>query len=264
MKPVHKPKKGSAKPSSSWGGVASWYDELLEKDGDTYQQQVILPNLMRVLALKRGEQVIDIACGQGFFTRACAAAGAKVAGADISKELVALAKKQPGPAIEFYATPAHQLDFAPTGTYDTAIIVLAIQNIENMEQVFAEAARVLKPAGRLVLVLNHPAFRVPKRSSWGYDEASKTQYRRVDRYLSAEKVTIDMHPGTKGGEQTLSFHRSLQDITKALHKNHFAIARLEEWISHRESEPGPRQNAENTARKEFPLFLMLEGKKMPG
>lgn len=249
------------KASSSWGKVATWYDDLLEKDSDTYQTQVILPNLMRVLAVKRGERVLDIACGQGFFTRALSEAGAAATGADISKELVALASKT-SRCIPYHVAPSHELSFAKDGSYDTALIVLAIQNIEKMTETFAEASRVLTPSGRLVLVLNHPAFRVLKHSSWGYDEAARVQYRRVDRYLSGEKVLVDMHPGQRNSEHTVSYHRSLQDISKALRKSGFAITRMEEWISHRISGKGPRQNAENVARKEIPLFMMLEVQKL--
>lgn len=259
---MNKPPK---KPDASWGGVAEWYDTMLEENPDTYQSKVILPNLLRVLALKKGERVIDIACGQGFFTRACKEAGASVVGADISAELIALAREK-SPGISFEVAPSHTLTFAKEASADTALIVLAIQNIHEMDATFAEARRVLAPGGRLVMVLNHPAFRVLKHSSWGYDEKEKVQYRRVDRYLSGEKVTIDMHPGMKAAgkesAKTISYHRSLQDLTKSLHKNGFAITRLEEWISHRASEKGPRQLAEDTARKEIPLFMMLETRKL--
>lgn len=258
-----KPKKRTSVPAtrgaanSSWGEVASWYDSLLE-GVDTYQTQVILPNLMRVLGLRPGEKVIDIACGQGFFTRACAQAGAVPVGADISRELIALARAQSPKDLSFHVAPAHQLGFAKDGAYDTALIILALQNIEHIDAVCAEANRVLSSNGRMVLVLNHPAFRVLKHSSWGYDAHAQVQYRRVERYLSAKKVFVDMHPGKKDGPQTVSYHRSLQDISKALHKSGFAISRLEEWISHRVSGKGPRQKAEDTARKEIPLFMMLE------
>ncbi len=71
-----------------------------------------------------------------------------------------------------------------------------------------------------------------------------------------------MHPGKKTRERTISYNRSLQDISKALRKNGFAITRLEEWISHKSSEKGPRQAAEDTARKEIPLFMLLEVSKI--
>jgi ubiquinone/menaquinone biosynthesis C-methylase UbiE len=242
---------------NSWGKVADWYDSMLEQNSDTYQTQVILPNLLRVLALTPGEKLIDIACGQGFFTRAYKEAGASPIGADISKELIVFAKEH-APGIPFHVAPAHNLTFAKAHAFNAAVMVLALQNIENIDAALAEAKRVLAAKGRLILVLNHPVFRVPKHSSWEYDEKSKTQFRRIDRYLSSEKVLIDMHPGKKPRVRTITYHRSLQDITKSLRKNGFAIVRLEEWISHRNSERGPRQKAEDAARKEIPLFMMIE------
>jgi hypothetical protein len=48
---------------------------------------------------------------------------------------------------------------------------------------------------------------------------------------------------------------------KAFKKQGLAISSIEEWISHKKSETGPRQKAEDIARKEFPMFLALELKK---
>jgi ubiquinone/menaquinone biosynthesis C-methylase UbiE len=246
------------KITSSWGKVAKWYDKLLEENDDTYQTKVILPNLLRILDIKQGEKIIDIACGQGFFTRIFKEAGAYVTGVDISKELISIAREKTGKDIPFYVFPSHKLSFAKDGSFDTAVIVLAIQNIEKMDETFAEVKRVLNKNGCMILVLNHPAFRIPKNSSWDYDEKSQTQYRRIDKYLSDSKVIIDMHPGIKNSEKTISYHRSLQNISKSLFKNGFAISKLEEWISHRTSEKGVRQKAEDTARKEIPLFMAVE------
>jgi hypothetical protein len=70
-----------------------------------------------------------------------------------------------------------------------------------------------------------------------------------------------VHPGRQGSEVTISYHRSLQDFSKALTKAGFVISKMEEWISHKRSGKGPRQKAEDTARREIPLFLMLEARK---
>lgn len=244
---------------TSWGGVAEWYSEYLETSQDSYQRQVILPNLLRVLDIKSGMRILDIACGQGFFSREFAQAGAHVVGADIAKDLITQAKQLPG-NIDYHVAPANKLDFARDNMFDAATIVLAIQNIEDMSGTFAEAARVLVPGGRLVLVMMHPAFRNPQKSSWGWDDEAKAQYRRTDAYLSLARTTLLVHPGKKGSPTTTSYHRSLQDFSKALFKAGFAITRLEEWISHKQSGKGPRQAAENTARKEIPLFLMIEAR----
>ena len=141
-------------------------------------------------------------------------------------------------------------------SFDAATCVLALQNIDDIAKVFKEVARVLKQGARFTFVLNHPAFRVLKRSSWGYDEKEGVQYRRVDGYLSAAKIEIAMHPG-KNAKKTVSYHRSLQDFSKALANAGFVIERIEEWTSHKVSGKGPRQKAEDAARKEFPLFMAV-------
>ncbi|MHB1118057.1 MAG: class I SAM-dependent methyltransferase [Minisyncoccota bacterium] len=247
---------------TSWGGVAAWYDTLLEKGDDTYQAKVVLPNLLRVMNLKKGERVLDLACGQGFFSRVFHAAGAEVTGVDIGAPLIAFAKKQSPKDIKYFVRSAEDLAIFQDGYFEKISIVLAIQNIEALHKVFKECARVLSPTGKLFLVLNHPAFRIPKSSSWGYDETTKMQYRRVDRYMSESKVAIDMNPSRPGTSMTVSFHRSFQYYFKTLANAGFAVARLEEWLSHRESEQGPRKIAEDRARKEIPLFLFLEARKL--
>lgn len=256
---MNKPTKKAKE--TSWGGVAAWYDTLLEKDDDTYQAKVILPNLVRLMNLKKGERVLDLACGQGFFTRIFHATGADVTGVDIAAPLIELAKKQSSKEIKYFVHGAEDLLIFQDGSFEKISIVLAIQNIEAPHKVFKECMRVLKPGGKLFIVLNHPAFRIPRSSSWGYDEAAKTQYRRVDRYMSESKVEIDMNPSRPGTAMTVSFHRSLQDYFKALTNAGFMVSRLEEWLSHRESEKGPRKEAEDHARKEIPLFLFLEAQK---
>lgn len=248
--------------TTSWGKVAAWYDALLEKDDDTYQARVILPNLTRAMNIRKGERVLDLACGQGFFARAFHLAGAEVAGVDISSELVERAKKQSPKEIRYFVRSADDLAVFQDHYFEKITIVLALQNIEAPHKVFKECARILAPKGRIYLVLNHPAFRIPKASSWGFDEGSKTQYRRIDRYMSEGKEVIDMNPSKPGTAMTTSFHRPLQYYFKVLANAGFAVARLEEWLSHRESEKGPRKAAEDRARKEIPLFLFFEAQKL--
>lgn len=247
------------KKQTSWGGVADWYDELLSGEG-TYQKELILPNLIRLLALKKSDTVLDLACGQGFFAREFAKSGAKVVGADISPELIEIARKN-SKNIDFHVASADSLPFLKNGSIDRATIVLAIQNIENISAVFKEVARVLKEGGRLFLVLNHPAFRIPKKSEWGDDRERGVQYRRLDAYMTEFKVPIEMHPGDDPREKTVSFHRPLQVYSKTLANAGFAITRIEEWTSNKKSQPGPRAKAENKARNEFPLFMMIEASK---
>lgn len=252
------------KNNTSWGGVAKWYDSLLKMEG-TYQKEVILPNLLRLMEIKAGEKLLDIACGQGFFSRALAEKGAEVTGVDIAPELIKFAIEKAELEEKYLVAPADKLGKEVlNNNYDKAIIVLAIQNIENLNGVLAEASRCLKKDGKLFLVLNHPAFRNPKHSAWDFDEINKIQYRRVEEYLSESRTEIDMTPGAENKanrKTTVSFHRPLQVYFKTLVKNSFLISRLEEWNSNKQSESGPRKKPEDKARKEIPLFMLIEAVK---
>jgi hypothetical protein len=95
-------------------------------------------------------------------------------------------------------------------------------------------------------------------------EKMSTMYRRLDAYMSDAQVKIDMTPGEKIAAKkkfTISFHRPLQSYFKVLSKSGFAVIRLEEWISHKKSQAGPRAEEEDRMRKEIPMFLCLEARK---
>ncbi len=257
--------------STSWGRAAKWYEKLLGEEG-TYQRDVILPNLLRVLDIKKGEKMVDVGCGPGFFACEFFRLGARVIGADVSKAMIDVAREHSPKEILYYISPSHDLSFVSSGSADKITIVLALQNIDRFAETLLECNRILKPDGGLFVVLNHPAFRVPKESSWGWDPstplprqdsgrvgtiAKGVQYRRIDAYLSEAKVKIQMHPGDAPDDFTLSFHRPMQVYMKGFRKAGFLIETMEEWISNKKSQPGPRARAEDRARKEIPLFLLL-------
>lgn len=270
-RPVRR-EKGSLKPVSkslapaatSWGGVAEWYDSHLASD--TYHEKVIMPRLFRMIGNLERKDILDLACGQGHVARVLAKGGARVTGVDISAELITFAKiknEEERVSVALHASPSHKLGMLKNESCDIIICVLAIQNIEKVDETFKECARVLRKNGRFFVVMNHPSFRIPQGTSWGYDELQGVQYRRVDQYLGEAKIKIDMTPGKKVGKEfTFSFHRPLQYYSKFLGKSDLAVTRIEEWESHKKSGHGPRQRAEDKARKEIPLFLALEAIKL--
>jgi len=248
---------------TSWGGVADWYDDVVNGQ-DSYQKNVLMPNIIRIVNPQKGMAIFDVACGQGYFSRAFASNGSTVVASDISGELVRIAQQIKTPAVEYHVASADSAPFLKDGSMDVVVIILAMQNIENMAGVVSEANRVLKTGGRFVMVINHPAFRIPQKSDWGWDDKSSKQYRKIFSYMSDDSIKIDMTPGEKiipKKKFTISFHRPLQSYFKALTKNNFAVIRLEEWISHKKSQNGPRAIEEDRSRKEIPMFVCIEAKK---
>src|SRR3989338_2012961 len=225
-------KKGKPAPKkksdTSWGHVANWYHEHVSESDDTYHEKVIKPNLLRVLGDVKDKRILDVACGQGFFSRALAAAGAHVTGADIAPELIAIAKKLGPASIQYLAAPASRMPL-PDESFDAAICVLALQNIKDLSGALAQVSHLLKAGASFAIVLNHPSFAMPRHSEWGFDADAGIQSRRIDRYLSKPSYQIQMHPASAPSATTLSYHRPLQLYMKELAKHGFVLAGLEEW-----------------------------------
>lgn len=262
MPPRRSPHFQRPAAKTSWEAVSDWYADYLSRPG-TVQSEVVFPGTIRLLAPKPDGRYLDIACGEGALSRVLAREpGVLVDGLDASPALIEKAKKLAPRKTRYHVADATNFAtlFKPNA-YDGATCILAIQNINPMESVFRDANRVLKSGGSFVIVMNHPAFRQPRQSGWGWDEQRKLQYRRVDRYLGSYEMPILAHPGAAPSVKTFSYHRPLSAYVNALTKNGFVLDAMEEWVSHKTSDSGPRARAENIAREEIPLFLALRARK---
>jgi len=258
-----RPRPRGKKPArkTDWQPVADWYDEHVGDAGGEYHREVVLPGTLKLLGgdALRGRRVLDVACGQGVLCRRLADVGARPVGVDAAEALITSARER-GPGT-YHVGDARNLGFLEPGAFDAAACLLAVANLQPIRPAFEGVARALRGGGQFVMVTNHPAFRSPKETHWGWDDAGKVQYRRVDRYLTPRKSPITTHPGEPESGYTWTFHRPIGTYVKALRQAGLLVDALEEWPSHKHSGPGPRQKAENTARKEIPLFLAIRAVK---
>jgi hypothetical protein len=143
----------------------------------------------------------------------------------------------------------------PSEKFTHAVCILALQNMEKPDVIFEELSKVLEKGGKAIFVINHPYFRIPRKSSWHFNESTKTQTREIFAYMTPQKIPIVTHPGQEQAA-TWSFHFPLSHYVSLAHKNGFVIEQLEEWCSPKIS-TGKASTWENRARKEFPLFMAL-------
>ena len=260
------PRKASGK--RGWQEIATWYDDLVGASGSEYHQQVVIPRTIKLLDLRPGERVLDVACGQGVLCRALARESARVTGIDAAPALLEAAERRNQTdrlPIEYRLGDARRLsEAAPRGEFDAAVCILAIQNIAPLSPVWEGCRHALMPDGRLVVVMMHPCFRNPRQSHWGWDERAAVQYRRVDQYLSSNRTEIEVHPGSDPSQTTPSFHRPLQAYVNTLGSAGLWVDRLEEWPSHKTSPEGPRKQALDRSRREIPMFLALRARAAAG
>lgn len=112
--------------------------------------------MLALLELKPGDAVLDVGCGEGFDTRAMAAAvqpGGRITGGDLSDFLLGVARKRAeehGLSIEYRKADVMDLPF-PDSTFDAVRAERLLMHVPNPAKAISEMKRVLKPSGRLVV-----------------------------------------------------------------------------------------------------------------
>jgi len=263
-----------------WGEVAEWYDRLVGDEGSDFQREVIMPGVVRMLEHRKVQTseylVLDLGCGQGVLGRFLAREGCRVVGIDLAETLVAKARqrnKTDKLPINYIVadvtklldeTGRPRLNLLPE-SFDAVTVVLAIQNITPLSAVWQACHRLLKPNGRLIVVLMHPCFRVPQHADWHLHADSRVQSRLVSKYMSSLDVLIKMHPSYSAQGRkppvTTHFHRPLQAYINTLGNAGLYVDHMEEWTSPRTDEPGPHKEAKDAARKEIPMFMAIRARK---
>jgi ubiquinone/menaquinone biosynthesis C-methylase UbiE len=249
---------------TTWETSSSWYDKIVGVKGHYYHSQVIIPGVLKLLAGYKTPQphLLDLACGQGILARHLPK-NMKYLGVDGSKSLIKSAKNyDPKAPHQFQVLDLSQPTQLPFKEFSHAACILALQNISHPAPLLRTAFEHMKVGAPLILVLNHPCFRIPRQSSWGVDEQKKLQYRRIDRYMTELKIPIQTQP-SKGevSEQTWTFHHPISFFTAELKAAGFVIDQIEEWCSDKKS-MGKTATMENRSRQEFPLFITLVAKKI--
>jgi SAM-dependent methyltransferase len=241
--------------------VADWYDGWMREGGSEHHRRFAIPAVMELLRLSAGESVLDVGAGQGVMARHVAATGARYTGVDASERLIRLARRRHGAFGRFLVGDARRLRDVPAlrgEAFDAVVFLLSIQDMDDLDAVLAGAARAVRDGGRLVILMRHPCFRVPRQSGWGWDASRKLEYRRIDRYLSPLHVPNRVELRT-GPARTVSFHRPLADYVNRLALEGLAVDAMREiavpqW-------DGERARFVAGGSPEIPLFLGLRAVK---
>ena len=127
-----------------------------------YEQEVRAKNVLEMLAVKPGEVVLDIGCGNARDIAMITKSGGRVFGVDISEGMVAAARQEVEnmriSGVKLQVGDATSLAF-PDASFDKVLCSEVIEHIPDAPLALREMRRVLKPGGQLVLS-------TPNKSSW--------------------------------------------------------------------------------------------------
>ena len=175
---------------TEWDEHAGWWQREFTDGADPEYEEQILPLIDRHLLGARC--VLDIGCGEGQVARRAAALGADVVGLDPTAAQIAAARGRAGGPT--YGRAAAGALPCRSAAFDAAVMCLVIEHLDPFETALHEVARVLEPAGRFLLLLNHPFLQTPG-SGWIDDHILEEQYWRVGPYLRPDSTIEEVAPG---------------------------------------------------------------------
>ena len=192
-----------------WDAHAAWWQDEFTDGADPEYTEQILPLIAG--HLPRGGSMIDIGMGEGQVARVAAAGGLSVVGIDPSWVQVAEARRRGG-SVSGAVASAVDLPFVDAA-FDVAVACLVFEHIADLDSAIAEVARVVRPGGRFLFLLNHPLLQTPG-SGWIDDQVldPPEQYWRIGPYLPEADTVEEVSKGVK----IRFFHRPLSRYLNSL------------------------------------------------
>ncbi|MBV8821705.1 MAG: class I SAM-dependent methyltransferase [Ktedonobacteraceae bacterium] len=147
-----------------WNQNAAFWDEQMGHEGNVWHRELIRPAVERLLKLKPGELALEVACGNGLFSRHMAQLGAQVVATDFSEKLIELAKARTTEhpeRIEYRvidATNEEQLLTLGKQRFDAAVCNMSIMDMSSITPLLSALSQLLKVNGRFVFSILHPCF----------------------------------------------------------------------------------------------------------
>ncbi|NTX62958.1 class I SAM-dependent methyltransferase [Myxococcus sp. CA051A] len=181
--------------------MSAQYDEIGEKVADwdvlpVRSEYIEGHSFFKALGSVAERTVLDLACGDGLYTRQLKARGARRAvGVDISEEMIRVARRQEAEhplGIEYHVSDV--ADLAPLGTFDVVTAIYLLHYAHSPEHMLRMCRNIhahLKPGGSFVTYSFNPEFSAkgPNSTRYGITMLDFPESPREGQTLSAELHT---------------------------------------------------------------------------
>ncbi|AMC94575.1 hypothetical protein AOC36_11505 [Erysipelothrix larvae] len=156
--------------------------------------------------------ILDLGCGYGWHAKYMVEQGAKtVVAIDHSEKMIQEALTRNADEKIAYKVIGI-MDYAyPFETYDLVLSNLALHYIDDLDEVYRNIAKTLKPNGIFLLNIEHPTYTSGVNQEWIYKEDGTPDVWPVDRYYE---------PGLRStqflGHTIEKYHHTLTQIVNGL------------------------------------------------
>ena len=219
----------AARVRRAWDRAADRWEEFVETGLDYARLEVHGPALLKACGRVRGLRVLDVGCGQGYFSRLLAERGASVVGIDVSPRMIAHAKmheeKQPL-GIEYRVMDARKIGNVWTpGSFDLITACMSLDDMPRPDRVIQSASRILADEGGIAFSVVHS---LSPHNSWRTDKTGVIMVRLDDYFEKGSEVVRWDMPRLKHHWSTIGFRFTISDWSRMADESGFSVERIYE------------------------------------
>lgn len=219
----------------------------LPTDVVTYGADVPREDTLKLLGSLEGKRILDLGCGVGHNAIAMARQGAKVIGVDESADQITAARaacEREEVRVELHQGPLADLAFLRADTIDACVSVFGLAPVEDIDRVFRQVDRVLKPECHFVLSLPHPA--------WALVDPDDPERRVRRSYWEPAPIAAS------GPDQPADVPRTIGGLVQSLTRANF---RVDNVLEPQPADGGPRSPGWSETMRFLPATLILRARK---
>lgn len=193
-------------------------------------------------------RVLDLACGHGPFSRWLARRGAMVVGVDLSRELIehGRARESSEPlGVTYLEADATSPQLLSGKAFDGVVCSFGLTDIDDLDAVVANVARLLRRGGWFAFSILHPCFAGAEQVSGSWPDGA-TYYDERRWRASKELSTLRRRVGSN--------HRMISTYVNTLNA---AGLRVEQMLEPRPAEEWARVRPGTGAQ---PVFLVVRAR----
>ncbi len=230
---------------STWETNAAHWDGFMGDEGNRFHLDLVRPATERLLDIRPGQRVLDVACGNGNFSRRLAELGAEVLGIDFSPTLIDHARARSGGCGE---NPHYQVvdatDYAAlvslgAADFDAAVANMALMDISNLRPLTAALPGLLRPGAAFVFSVSHPCFQTPGGRRI-YEEQDVDGQPVTQSFVQVgQYITPKSHAGMAIPNEPVPsryFHRPLSTMLQMFFEQGFVLDGMHEPVFERDSQ----------------------------
>jgi ubiquinone/menaquinone biosynthesis C-methylase UbiE len=202
--------------ASAWDRYAAAYQTRSQFSTSTayYGPEIPTEASLRLLGDLKGKRVLELGCGGGQSSIAFAKQGATAIGVDFSVQQLAFARRlceREDVKVELRQGDLADLAFLRADSIDVVFSSYAFGYVEDLNRVFRQVHRVLRPGAPLVFSLPHPLSEV-------YDLDSETPLALRRSYFDKTPVAREV-----GGVVFTEYHHTFADIYMGLARSSYRV-----------------------------------------